>query len=299
MFLDDKFFSHRICINPSINCFLDFRSAPFQKTLGIKKNDPFSEDFTLFARFVDDLCLTTASASISGLALVQRPGDSNPIFDAQIFCVFVLGAILVPSLIAFTLLDRGYLKKYRDRVLGGHVDTIWHCGVPAWWKLIWQYILLYSYLLAIVWSIDSPLIPYAVISTSMNGGDNTDTEQYVYCLMYVGMVLGTLFTTFWRVSRDQTITILTAVFTVLEGVFLWISLDSSGLWKWEGANVLLVMLLFVMGLLYGILIPTLIVNIDERYPSLSLIMNQYMSNVGLVMQFVFVWVAYFGIERLD
>ena len=220
-------------------------------------------------------------------------------FDPQIFWILILGAVAVPALIAFVLLDRGYLRIHRVRPLEGGDESEWYLGVPTWWKLIWQYIALYSYLVTIIWVFDTALIPYAVISTSMSDGDNTDTEQYVFCLMYVGIVLGTLYVSFWRVSSDTTISILSLSFTVLECVFLWISADDSGLWKWEGANVLLVVLLFLLGCIYGVLIPTLIVNIDERYPSLSLIMNQYMSIVGLVTMFVFVWVAYFCIEGME
>merc|ERR1719295_1050337 len=134
-------------------------------------------------------------------------------------------------MIAYILLDRGYLKIHRVRAVEGLDDTVWYFGVPTWWKLIWQYIALYSYLVTTIWVFDTALIPYAVISTSMSDGDNTDTEQYVFCLMYVGIVLGTLYVSFWRVSSDTTISILSLSFTVLECVFLWISADDSGLWK--------------------------------------------------------------------
>ena len=210
--------------------------------------------------------------------------------------MIILFAILVPSAVAYVVLERGYLKNHRVHVMERNDDTVWYFGLPSWWKLIWKYVALHAYLVTIIWVFDSALIPYAVISTSLSGGDNTDTEQYAFCLMYVGMVVGSLTVNFWRIDNDTTISILAAVFTIFEVVFLWISLDDEVFWKWEGADILLVILLFWLGWGYGFLVPTLIVAVDEQNPSLSLIMNQYMSISTLVVMFVFVWIVYYCIE---
>ena len=235
---------------------------------------------------------------ISFLALVQRPGDEQPLFDPHIFYVILMGAILVPSMIAFLLLDCQYLKtRWIPAIeLQSTDDTEWHFGIPSWWRLIWVYTAVYSYVVVAIWVFDAALIPYAVQSTAMDGGTNTDTEQYVFCLMYVGMVAGSLIVSFVRISDDFTVWIMTVVFTGLQAVYLWIACDTMDLWRWNGANIFLVIIIFLIGFIYGVLIPTLIINVDERYPQYSLKMNNYMSIIALILMFVFVWISYFVVE---
>ena len=109
------------------------------------------------------------------------------------------------------------------------------------------------------------------------------------------MVVGSVVTTFWRVNKDSTILVWTLWFSVMTAVFLWIAAD-DGTWHWQGANIFLVILMFLIGICYGVLIPTLVVTVDEQYPQYSLVMNQVMSIVGLLSMFCFVWIALYCIE---
>ena len=114
-------------------------------------------------------------------------------------------------------------------------------------------------------------------------------------MMYLGMVVGSVVTTFWRISKDSTIWMLALDFSAMFAIFLWIAAD-DGSWHWEGANIFLVILLFLIGICYGVLIPTLVVTVDEQYPQYSLVMNQVMSIVGIMSMFCFVWIALYCIE---
>jgi len=238
-----------------------------------------------------------ASTLTSVNALIQRPGSESPLYAPDIFYVIVLCSIIIPSLAAYTFLDHGYLREHRKRVVVAEDnDTQWTCGIPSWWKSIWKYVALYSYLFSCIWGVVAALVPYAMISTSPTGGMDTETEQYVFCMMYVGMVIGSVIVTVWRVSEEKTVWVLTFAVSILFALFLWITFDGNGLWKWEGANILVVVLVFWMGVIYGVLLPTLMINIDERYPTHSLKMNQWMSLVGTSSMLLFVWISYYVTE---
>ena len=145
-------------------------------------------------------------------------------------------------------------------------------------------------------------IPYAAINTAMGGGDNSKTESYCYCLSYVGCALGSATVMFVReriIGNDQIIWGMILFYTALAGVFLWIATDDSGLWQWEGANEFLVVIVFVMRYIDGFVCPVLWINIDTRYKSTSLKMNQWLTVVALIVQFCCVWIAYFLIDDYD
>ena len=213
------------------------------------------------------------------------------------FNIIVLCSILIPSVIAYAFLERGYLKSRGPREsAGGQDDTEWTCGVPSWWKLIWKYVALHAFLHSMFWAVIVALIPYTVMSTSRIGDMGTGIEQYAFCLLYVGMVIGSEIVSFWRVSAEKSVWMMAMAVFIMFVLFLWITFDDTGFWKWEGANVFVVVLLCWMGLLYGVLVPTLMINIDEKFPDHSLKMNQWMNLIAAGSMFVFVWISYFIVD---
>ena len=84
--------------------------------------------------------------------------------------------MLLPSFIAYFTLNRGYLEE--NQVFRHGDGTIYKYGVPMWWTLIWKYVVIYCYLLVVTWVFQRSYIPYAAISVSTDGSDNTQTEQY-------------------------------------------------------------------------------------------------------------------------
>merc|ERR1719474_397936 len=206
------------------------------------------------------------------LGMIQEPGDSDPNFSVRIYFLILL-AVLVPSFIAYFTLNRGYLEE--NPVLRHGDGTVYIYGIPTWWTLIWKYVVIYCYLLVVTWVFQRSYIPYAAISVATDGGDNTETEQYVIIFGYVGVVLGSVVAMFVRKDRDQNkiegcsdgnIFGLIGVYTSLAALFFWIAGDDSGLWAFEGAGILLIVIVFIMRFIDGFVIPVLLVNIDERFP---------------------------------
>lgn len=97
---------------------------------------------------VINVACNLGSLFTSILGLLQEPGDSDPNFYPRTYFLILL-AILIPSFIAYYTVDRGYLEENQ---ISRHDDgTVYIYGIPTWWKLIWKYVALYSYLLVVTW----------------------------------------------------------------------------------------------------------------------------------------------------
>lgn len=213
----------------------------------------------------------------------------------MVYYLILLSVVVVPSLICWIVIDRTYMKG-RDTHSVSDDGTEWYFGVPTWWKSIWKYTAVWTYLTVMTWVFLRAYIPYAAINTSTIGGDNTVTEQYVYCLAYVGVTLGSATAIFWRPTDDHVVWSMTFGYTLLAIIFFWIALDDSDMWSFVGANELLVIIVFIMRFVDGFVCPILLINIDIQYPNTSRSMNQWMSIVGIIGMFLCVWIAYFCID---
>jgi len=232
------------------------------------------------------------SLLVATVGMIQQPGAKDPLFYPEIYFICWI-PVYIASMLAFLYLDRAYLEEYsvKRSIAGSHNNNAW--GIPVWWEEIWKYVALYSLITLITWVFVRAAIPFAVLSTSTYDTDDTQTEQYVITISLVGVVLGSVTALWFRVDNDWYIWNLALFYSFCVTLYIWIAFDSSGLWKWKGANILVVILVFAMRFSDGFIAPTLFANIDRRYPNCSLKMNQFMSLISTITMFFGVWISFF------
>lgn len=235
--------------------------------------------------------LGSLCAAITGM--IQQPGAATPLFSPlEYFLSWI--PLYIASFIAFYLLDRNYLAEH-DHTKETTPSSN-EFGVPYWWKAIWKYVALYSLITLVTWVFVRAAIPYSVLATSTDSSDNTQTEQWVITISLVGVVLGSAIALWVQVDNDQHIWNLSLFYIILLVLFFWIAFDKTGLWKWDGANILVVVIVFFMRLTDGFLSPVMYSNIQTRYPEVGFRMNQWMGVVSTFSMFVGVWLSFFVLE---
>lgn len=168
-------------------------------------------------------------------------------------------------MVAFLILDRTYLaeQKEQKRPIAGSDNNSY--GIPVWWRTIWKYVALYSAITLFTWVFVRAAIPFAALSTSTDSSNNTETEQYAIGISLFGVVSGSITALWVRIDNDRHIWNLSLCYMIILIIFFWIAFDKTGLWKWNGANILVVALVFAMRFIDGFVTPILFANIDRRY----------------------------------
>ena len=161
---------------------------------------------------------------------------------------------------------------------------------PIWWREIWQFAAVNSYIQLVSWVFVRSSIPFAVRNATRE--NETDTEQYAIELSYVAALMGSLLAIFVGIRRSKIFLCITCVYTLVALLFLIVSVQNDGAWVFDGSDAFVVCLVVFLRFVDGYLSPLIYQNVARRYPNRAREMNQWLGATAAISAFVGVWITY-------